>query len=411
MRRLLRWACGIALLAAVLAASLWRLRHRRAEAGASEPARAAARIERNGAGETVIRLSPETLERAGIREESLPAAQLDPEVIAYGRLQEDPAAVFVLRAPVAGTLRASEGRNWPAVGDLLEDGAVAGQVEPRLAPSERIALMERLAAARAEAVSAQAALSAAKAAYERARTLHADNQNVSERALQEAQARFQTEQARAAGAGETVRVLEQSVAGPAATPLPLARGGQVVEVLAQPGEAVESGQPLLRVARFEQLLARVEAPAGEPVLSGAASARIVVLSHEERSLVGERVALAVTDPVTQGQTFLFRLHPGGLPLRPGMAVTAYLRAPGARRQGVIVPRSAVVHAEGRFWVYVRTAEGALARRAVTLERALARGWFVPAAVAPGDRVVTQGAQALLSEEYKSQIGGEEAEAR
>jgi multidrug efflux pump subunit AcrA (membrane-fusion protein) len=297
------------------------------------------------------------------------------------------------------------------VGEVTRDAAVAGLIEPRLAPAERIALLERLAAARSEAASAQAAVAAAKAAYERARTLNADNRNVSDRALQEAEARSKGEEARAAGAAETVRLLEGSVGGPAATPLRVARGGQVVEVMAQPGEAVESGQPLLRVVHFERLLARVEAPAGEPVLPGVATARIAVLGYEERPLVAERVALgAAVDPGTQGQTFLFRIDVGGLPLRPGLAVTAYLRAPGARRRGVVVPRSAVVHAEGRFWVYVHATEGALVRRAVTLERSLGRGWFVPAGIAAGHRVVTEGAQALLSEEFKSQIGGEEDEA-
>lgn len=408
----IHWVGAAVLLAAAVVAGTWALRHRRVEAGERGPAPAPARIERNGAGETVLTLDRETRERAGIREETLTAAEADPEVMAYGRLQEDPAAVFVLRAPVAGTLREAEGRSWPAVGDTVADGAVAGLVEPRLTPAERTAMTERLAAARAEAASAQAAVAAAKAAYERARTLHADNQNVSTRAVQEAEARLLSEQARAAGAAETVGLLGAAVAGPATTPLRLSRGGQVVEVLAQPGEAVEGGQPLLRVVRFEKLLARVEAPAGEPVLPGAATARVVVLGHEGQPLAAERVAVgAAIEPGTPGQTFLFRVHAGSLPLRPGMAVTAYLRAPGPRRQGVIVPRSGVVHAEGKFWVYVRASEGALARRAVTLERELGRGWFVTAGLRPGDRVVAEGAQALLSEEYKSQVRSEEDEAR
>jgi RND family efflux transporter MFP subunit len=271
--------------------------------------------------------------------------------------------------------------------------------------------MERLAVARAEASSAGAALATSRAAYQRARTLNADNKNVSDRALQEAEARLKGEAARAGAAEETVRLLEGSLRAPAAVPLAVARPGQVVEVLAQPGEAVESGQPLLRVVRFERLLARLEVPAGEAVLPDATTTRILVLGREQQPLRGERVALAAVDAGAPAQAFLFRLQARGLPLRPGLAVTAYLRAPGPRLQGVLVPRSAVVLAEGRSWVYVRTAENVFVRRAVTLERSLAGGWFVPAGLAAGDRVVTDGAQALLSEESRSLAGaGEEGDA-
>ena len=414
MKRILRWTAGVAALAALLALGLRALRQRQAEAAAEreEAVAAPAHIERNAAGETVVKLDRESLERAGIRAEAVAAAELDPEVAAYGRLQEDPSAGFVLRAPLAGTLRAVEGRSWPAVGEELPDGALAGLLEPRLAPAERIALMERLAAARAETVAAQASLTAARAAHDRARTLNADNKNVSDRALQEADARLRGEEARGAAAGETLRVLEAALRQPAATPLALARGGEVVEVLAQPGEAVESGQALLRVARFQTLLARVDVPAGEAVAPGVISARIVALGHEQRWMRAERVALgAAVDAATQGQPFLFRIDAKGLPLRPGLAVTAYLRAPGPRRKGVLLPRSAVVLTEGRSWVYLRAAEGVFVRRAVTLERSVQGGWFVPAGLAAGEHVVTAGAQALLSEESKSLTwGAEEGEA-
>jgi len=410
MKPMLSWAAGVAALAALLALGLRALRERHAEAAGVRP-EAPARIERNEAGEALVRLDRETVERAGLRTEPLAAAEVEPEVAGYGRLQEDPAAVFVLRAPVAGTLRAPEGRAWPAVGENLLEGTPAGAVEPRLAPAERIALMERLAATRAEAASAGAALTASKAAYQRARTLNADNKNVSDRALEEAEARLKGDEARAGAAAETVRLLKGSLHAPAAAPLALARGGQVVEVMAQPGEALESGQPLLRVVRFERLLARVEIPAGEVVVPDVVAARLVVLGREERPLRGERVAVTAAEPGTQGQSFLFRIHAQGLPLRPGLAVTAYLRAPGPRLKGVLVPRSAVVLAEARAWVYVRAAEGVFVRRAVTLERSLNGGWFVAAGLAVGDYVVTAGAQALLSEESKSLAGaGEEDEA-
>jgi hypothetical protein len=107
-KRILRWAAGVAALAALLALGLRALREKQAEA-AGERHEAPARIERNAAGEALVRLDRETVERAGLRTEPLAAAEVEPEVVAYGRLQEDPAATFILRAPVAGTLLAPDG--------------------------------------------------------------------------------------------------------------------------------------------------------------------------------------------------------------------------------------------------------------------------------------------------------------
>jgi hypothetical protein len=174
-------------------------------------------------------------------------------------------------------------------------------------------------------------------------------------------------------------------------------------VLVHPGESVESGQPMLRVARFDSLLARVDLPAGTAVVPNIAAASIVPLGHEGRPVRGDRVALAAAiDPKTQGQPLLFRVADPSLALRPGLSVTAWLEAPGPPRLGVVVSLSAVVRQSGRAWVYVQISEDQFARRAVNLEDPVPQGWFTRS-LSPGERVVTTGAQMLLSEEFKSQI--------
>ena len=240
---------------------------------------------------------------------------------------------------------------------------------------------------------------------DRARLLNADDKNVADKVVQEAQARLAAEQARLTAATRSINLIESSLnsMSSAATPLDVERGGQVIEVLAHPGEAIEPGQPILRVARFDRLLARVDVPAGDVAPAGMAGALIVPLGFENRPIRAERVSLAAAvDPKTQGQPFLFRVPDRSFTLRPGLAVTAYIEVPGAIRNGVIIPRSAVVRQSGKTWVYVQTAPDQFARRPVTLEDPLAEGWF-SSSLAPGSRIATTGAQALLSEEFKSQI--------
>ena len=408
MTKALKIAGTLILAAAVIGGLLWSfLAHRAelsAEAQSDEPIKNATRVTQSG-GETVVKFDRETQQRMGIQSQPAAGVVKRREVAAYGRLEEDPARSFVLRAPVAGTVRGTADRNWPDIGQALPDGSVVGAIEPRLLPSDRITLQDRLATARADVESSRAALATAQAAQQRAHRLNADNKNVSDRVVQEADARVAAEQAHLSSAAQSARLIESSLASmqDAASPLELARGGEVIEVLAHPGESVESGQPILRVARFDQLLARVDVPAGDAVDSNVATAAIVPLGREDRSLRGERVALAAAvDPKTQGQPFLFRVRESSPALRPGLSVTAYLELPGPARSGVVVPRSAVVRQSGRAWIYVQIADDRFARRLVALEEPAGQGWFTTS-VAAGDRIVTVGAQSLLSEEFKSQI--------
>jgi hypothetical protein len=77
-------------------------------------------------------------------------------------------------------------------------------------------------------------------------------------------------------------------------------------------------------------------------------------------------------------------------------------------KGLIVPTPAVVWSEGKAWVYQQTATDRFARRAVPTDIPVKRGFFVTEGFSPGDKLVVQGAQALLSEELllHGQGGGE-----
>jgi hypothetical protein len=67
-------------------------------------------------------------------------------------------------------------------------------------------------------------------------------------------------------------------------------------------------------------------------------------------------------------------------------------------KGLIVPTPAVVWSEDKAWVYQQTAAERFIRRAVPTDISVEKGFFVAEGFSPGDKLVVQGAQALLSEE-------------
>lgn len=360
----------------------------------------------------MVKLDAERQEELGLAVLPLGAYSYKPEVCAVGRLEADPAGVFVLRAPVAGVLRIAEGTAWTRLGDPVDRGAIVGWIEPRLSPLEQADLASRRAAARSEQAQAEADLSAAEASFENKRALNTENKIVTDRALEEARAKVAGQQARSAASQEIVRLIEaaQGAHGPTReNELRVELTGEVVDLSVQAGETVDRGQILFRVTNFDTLLARIELPVGVAYDENVAAGRITPLDREHESLSAERVAQTPRiDGAPGGVVLLYRIEARGKPFRPGERVLAYVATATEEESGVLIPRDAVVRDSGRAWVYVRKDEDTFVRREVPTTAPTPEGWFAAAGFSAGDEVVMDGALILLSEELKPQIEKEEA---
>jgi len=158
-------------------------------------------------------------------------------------------------------------------------------------------------------------------------------------------------------------------------------------------------------------LIRVDVMPGDALVEMPVSAQIVIMGREGQPLATSDILPAtVADPKTQAQGFILRVAKPPFTLRPGMALSAWLKLPGKPRAGFMIPRAAVLRHDGRTWVYVREDEEKFVRKPVTLDTPLDadQGWFIAAdgGVVPADEIVGVGASSLLSEELKSQGGGE-----
>jgi RND family efflux transporter MFP subunit len=356
-----------------------------------------------------VKLDRETQERIGIELQRLKPTVERFEVSVYGTLEADPSEEFVLRSPMAGFV-VSHG-NWPSLGANLAWGAKIGSVRPRLTAVDRLTLQERLVSAHAEAEAAQSSVAAAREELNRLQQLNADDKNASDKSVEEAVARLSAEEGRLKTAQGSVQLIgdtlrPESDAG--AAPLEMAKGGQVLEVSAQPGESVESGQTLIRVASFNHLLARLYVPPGQTIDNSVTRAMVAPTGGGNDAIPARRVSLAASiDPKYQGQVLLFRLSQSKAQLRPGQAVTARLAMPGPEEHGVLIPARAILRYQGQTWVYLQTEAGEFVRRAVTLDHPARGGWLVTSGFQPDQQVVVSGGQILLSEEMKSQLEQDE----
>jgi hypothetical protein len=235
----------------------------------------------------------------------------------------------------------------------------------------------------ADFISARAAADVSSKELGRAKTL-VKSDNVSTRALQTAEANVardtaQLEAARAKLIGALGKELAER------------------ESLAEWVKSLSSGA---------SALVRLELMPGEPLPSQPAGARLVSLNEANQPVEAQFVGTTAVDGQSQTRGFLFLAESNSSALAAGEAVTGFIKVAGDAQSGVVVPRAAVLRKDGATWVYAQTGEDEFARREVSTDRPSNDGWFVTRGVAAGEKIVTVGAQQLLSEEVKGQGGGD-----
>ena len=262
-------------------------------------------------------------------------------------------------------------------------------------PQELIDLRGQLETALAQLNKGRAASDVARKEFERQKAL-VKSQNVSEKSFQDAEGNFLVEQANLAVAQAQVNAMEATARQ---------RWGAVI------GQAlIDNAASAERLWRKEDLLLHITVPNGVALAEAPPTA--TVQGAGGSALAAKFISRAQrTDAKIQGRSFFYIAEAKDAGLLPGMNVAALLPV-GEPQPGVLVPGSAIVWLHGKTWVYAEGEPDHFARRVVSTEQPDGDGFFQPADFASGSRFVVQGAQVLLSEEFRAQILiGDEAEGK
>lgn len=301
------------------------------------------------------------------------------------------------RAMVASPLPARVVRVPVATGQAVEAGQPLVELESVELGRARAALL----AARAEALRAEQSLA-------RKREL---TEVVSRAELEAAEAEAAVAAADLSAAEAALRALGVGTALP--TPVdgrftlraPLA--GVVLERDIALGQAVEAQAPLLRLADTRRLQVEAHAFERDAVripAGGHADVRLSALPAEERPAT---VALIGGEVERSSRTIPVRLDLAPDPkLRPGMAATATVALLATPSPVVTVPAAALQRFAGGWVVFVPREEAVYEIRAVGRGRDIGAEVEILSGLAPGERVVLDGAFLLKAEAEKRQSGGE-----
>ena len=187
--------------------------------------------------------------------------------------------------------------------------------------------------------------------------------------------------------------------------------GVVVETLAEPGQVVAAGQPVVRLATGGQREAVVQLPETlRPDLGSKVEASL--FGNEDSAVPATLRQLSdAADPVTR--TFEARyVLTGNLADAPlGSTVTIDIPdGTGARQDGLRVPSGAVLDAGRGPGVWVIDGASTVRWRAVTIARVDDESMYVTGDVNAGDRVVALGAH-LMRDGKRVRVGDPDAAGR
>jgi hypothetical protein len=346
LRRLVITIVAIVALAGVAAATVWGFIEGHAElareAERERPIKPPERVSFEG-GEAVITLDAAAQRRSGLRTTALQRTQHHEELRAYG-------TVLDLQP--------------------LVDLDNSYQVDT------------------AQVNSARAKLKASSAEFERENKLFSDMKMsaVSLDKLQAAEATFHTDEASLASAQAQLRTIEETANQ---------RWGPVLG-----SQLGEKGQTFTRLVGRQDYLVQVTLPPGAQFDSPPPTATIE-LENGQRQQITYVSPATKTNPSIQGVSFLYTV-PASSDLLPGMNVVAFLPQ-ASSIEGIVVPKNAIVWWQGQAWIYVRTSPATFARREISTDHPLPDGNYLDTTLKNRTEIVVQGAQLLLSEEFRARV--------
>jgi RND family efflux transporter MFP subunit len=287
-----------------------------------------------------------------------------------GRVIPDPNASGFVQTAVGGRLSAPEG-GFPSLGAVVTAGQVLAIVEPSLAAIDQSSIRQ----AKAEL---DQDIAIAERQLERFRKLSGSGA-LSQSQLEEAEINL-------AGLRDRRDALEDVKLGAENLVAPIS--GVIASANAAQGLIAETNTVVFHIVDPTRLWIEAISYSGDDVAQSAS------VSDGNGGAITLEIAGAGFADGSQAQPVMFRIEEAGSALRLGQMVTV-VAATSAEITGIAMPRDAVIRGtNGEYIVYVHSSAEMFEPRPVRTAPLDGARVLILAGIAPGERVVTQGAELL-----------------
>ena len=153
-------------------------------------------------------------------------------------------------------------------------------------------------------------------------------------------------------------------------------------------------------------LIQISLPNNKHLAEDIKSIYIAISGDRTKAIKAEFVSVAAqSDTQSQGESYFFKTRAKNI--LSGMNVMAWIPEKSATVTGAHFPKSALIWYLNQAFIYQKTSAETFVRRPLAHYSLLPDGSYLSESLNPEDEIVIEGAQMLLSEEFKGQIPSED----
>jgi cobalt-zinc-cadmium efflux system membrane fusion protein len=334
------------------------------------------------------RMPIETQFLLGLRTERVKRGAIASSIGQVGTVIARPTGELAIVAPSAGRIFPPEG-GFVRLGDEVKKGQVLGTLRPTITGAESAQLGLSRSDAASRVASAEARLTLAEREFQRRKELRGV---VAEKDIQTAEAEVDIARAELARARADVGSLSGSVG---AQRLSSTLDGTIVLGHASPGAQVPEGTEIWRVVDLSTLWVEVRITETDVARLTGDRAQMTLVTDPTVRREGKLIAVAsLVDPATRTVQALFEIDNKDRRVRVGALVEVSMAGSKAI-ESAIVPTSALLDRNGTPTVIVKTGPETFEVRTVMVGPRSGGAVGITAGVQPSERVVVEGAMAVL----------------
>ena len=232
--------------------------------------------------------------------------------------------------------------------------------------------------------------------YERFKLLNDDNKNVSDKALQEVKVNYENTRIKLNATQELVSGIKQNIR---------AQWGETILSMIDQGLKKELFEFLLQDKARIVKVTLSENTDNEPPKNISLA---LIDNLSEKFLANYLAESPTLDKSLKGKTYFYIVYSNKL--RIDSKVIANLVQENLSSESekyLAIPKEAVVWNAGQAWIYIKTGDNKFLRKVIQTDNESPNGWIIKEEhIKENDLIVINGAQLLLSEEFKYQIKNE-----
>ena len=232
--------------------------------------------------------------------------------------------------------------------------------------------------------------------YDRFKLLNDDNKNVSDKALQEVKVNYENTRIKLNATQELVIGIKQNIR---------AQWGETILSMIDQGLKKELFEFLLQGKARIVKVTLSENTDNEPPKNISLA---LIDNLSEKFLANYLAESPTLDKSLKGKTYFYIVYSNKLRIDSKVIASLVQENISSESEKYLaIPKEAVVWNAGQAWIYIKTGDNKFLRKVIQTDNESPNGWIIKEEhIKENDLIVINGAQLLLSEEFKYQIKNE-----